>query len=292
MQEAEVELAVSENTISTTTLATETLTSETQPPVTERTERIEARERPEEVNSDDEDDMNIQPFDCGCDSATLGTRFTDWLDLFKNTMIAKDIKDKERLKASLIVSLGNEGRAVYKSIKKPDADSYDEICKAMQEHLKADSCTLSEIIKFRQAYRMDHEDVSEYSRRLRKLSTHCGFGAELEVNLRDQFVTGLGPGLTEAQEKCIRPSLAKTLTLTQAIEISKAIQDSRANIGVLQQQQAAANIGRYGNKINFAGERDSRLIRDETKRAAQGHHNNGAPGAKCKNCSKRAHQVS
>ena len=53
----------------------------------------------------------------------------------------------------------------------------------MQDHLKADSCTLSEIIKFRQAYRREQEDVSEYARKLRKLATHCGYGTDLDVNL-------------------------------------------------------------------------------------------------------------
>ena len=70
---------------------------------------------------------------------------------------------------------------------------------------------------FHNQNRQENETVTDYVAALRTLATHCNFGSELENNIRDRLVCGVGNAAAQAKLLTV-----KNLTLEKAVELAKS----------------------------------------------------------------------
>ena len=111
----------------------------------------------------------------GRNPATLGQRFLEWLELFDLAMAINGSKDDHK-KGHLILNMGDELQTVYRSKKKEDnSDTYAEVRKMLEDHLKPKTVVFTEVMVFRRAMRQQDESANEYAVRLRQLSKNCKF---------------------------------------------------------------------------------------------------------------------
>ncbi|CAH2041178.1 unnamed protein product, partial [Iphiclides podalirius] len=73
----------------------------------------------------------------------------------------------------------------------PEAKSFEELELIVKLHLEPQRSEIAERHIFRQRKQVSGETVNEYLQCLKHLAKTCNFGTTLEVNLRDQFVSGL-----------------------------------------------------------------------------------------------------
>ena len=105
--------------------------------------------------------------------ATLGQRFSDWLEMFDLTSEANGIKN-EQLKAYFLTNIGEELLDVYRSKRKDEKMVYDDIRKMLVEHTKPKTVVFTERAIFRRAKRHEGESVVDFATRLRTLVRYCG----------------------------------------------------------------------------------------------------------------------
>lgn len=73
----------------------------------------------------------------------------------------------------------------------PEQKSFEELETIVRQHLEPQRSEIAERHAFRQRKQRTGETVSEYLQNLKHLAKTCNFRDHLEVNLRDQFVSGL-----------------------------------------------------------------------------------------------------
>lgn len=73
----------------------------------------------------------------------------------------------------------------------PENKKFDELVKLVKDHLEPERSEIAERHVFRQRKQAQGESVRSYLQSLKHLAKTCNFAASLEVNLRDQFVSGL-----------------------------------------------------------------------------------------------------
>ena len=157
--------------------------------------------------------------------ATLGQRFSDWLEIFDLTSEANGIKN-EQSKAYFLTNIGEELLDVYRSKRKDEKMVYDDIRKMLVEHTKPKTVVFTERAIFRRAKRHEGESVVDFATRLRTLVRYCGYkDAQLEDEILQQFVSGIGNHAVE-MKIC---SLDKP-TLESAIEIAVTAETLDANV--------------------------------------------------------------
>ncbi|KYN45302.1 hypothetical protein ALC56_00247, partial [Trachymyrmex septentrionalis] len=124
---------------------------------------------------------------------------------------------------SLFISLiGNKGYELLFNLctpKNPANLTLEHLAEIMQKHLQPQSSVISQRYEFKECKQMEGEDIKTYLPKLKKISTHCQFGEQWEIHIRDQFVRGRLAG-----EK-IRKKLLEDqqLTYTKTMEISTSI---------------------------------------------------------------------
>ena len=75
---------------------------------------------------------------------------------------------------------------------KPTSKKYDELVKAMKDHLRPKPIVIAERFKFQHRNQNELETVAQYLAELRRLTEHCDFKADyLDKVLRDRLVCGL-----------------------------------------------------------------------------------------------------
>lgn len=104
-------------------------------------------------------------------------------------------KVTEELKVPTIISI--IGDTSYELIvnlcspKKPSELEYAELKKLMQSHLEPKPSVLAERYRFRQYRQREGQTIAEFVSEIKKMARYCDFGANLNENMRDQFVCGL-----------------------------------------------------------------------------------------------------
>lgn len=73
----------------------------------------------------------------------------------------------------------------------PETKTYKELIQIVGDHLEPQLCEIAERHFFRHRPQRMGESLSEFLQDLKHLASRCNFGSDLEVNLRDQFVSGL-----------------------------------------------------------------------------------------------------
>lgn len=98
----------------------------------------------------------------------------------------------------------------------PKDKPFAELCDLLRRQFSPQISIFRERAKFYNSKQENHENVTLWYGRVKKLSVDCRFGDHLENVLLDKFITGLKPGavmdrLCEENE---------TLTLQQAVDIA------------------------------------------------------------------------
>ena len=108
--------------------------------------------------------------------------------------------------------------------------SFKELVMALKSHFELKTLVIAKQFKFHQRSQAPGETVAEYVAELRRLATHCEFGAYLDEVLRERFVCGLKE---EGTQKVLLTetelSFAKTVDVAQgreaAARIARQLQD-------------------------------------------------------------------
>ena len=144
-------------------------------------------------------------------------------------MTASKIEDPALQKAYFLATIGGPGYKLLRSLSGNDtkSKSFADLIKLMSDHLNPKPNPIAQRFHFYKRDRKSTESVNEYIAELRKLSEHCGFGANLSEYLRDRFVCGLNS--ESVQQKLLT---MKTLSLDTALETARtfeaAYKDTRA----------------------------------------------------------------
>jgi hypothetical protein len=210
LSEATLNAPTSSTTSSTTTSTTTSTTPSTASSMT---------------NSDSEmEQVPLAPFVYRGSIGTLGQRFEDWLELFDLYLVANKTSE-EKKKAIFLLKVGEELLTVYRSKRKADkSDTYEEIRKMLEAHVKPITVVFTEVMVFRRAARHEGETANEFAIRLRQLAKNCQF-KELEAEILQQFVAGIGRH--DVERKCVT---AENLTLEKAVEIATTLENLDANL--------------------------------------------------------------
>ena len=131
---------------------------------------------------------HMDPFDVQNDDWSL---YTERLGQF---FVANDIADDKKKVAVLLTVVGTRAYELLHSLLAPTLPSeknYDELVKALQEHLNPKPLVIAERFRFHHRNQQEGETVAQYMAALRKHSERCDFGDYLEQALRDRLVCGL-----------------------------------------------------------------------------------------------------
>ena len=110
----------------------------------------------------------------------------------------------------------------------PSTRTLKQISELLKLHFKPPRIEIAEQFHFCKREQAPGEHIVEYDAALRKLATHCNFGANLEIELRDQIVCGL------QQESIQRQLLTKAdLTYKRIIEMVKAAESAEKSAHTL-----------------------------------------------------------
>ena len=199
---------------------------------------------PEPKREDMTEKTPVPKFIYGRNPATLGQRFLEWLELFDLAMAINGSKDDHK-KGHLILNMGDELQTVYRSKKKEDnSDTYAEVRKMLEDHLKPKTVVFTEVMVFRRAMRQQDESANEYAVRLRQLSKNCKF-TDIDKEILQQFIVGIGK--MEIEKKCC---MTENLTLDQAIEFAETIEGLEANLHGLHKPTQREMGGRGVNRVD------------------------------------------
>jgi hypothetical protein len=101
----------------------------------------------------------------------------------------------------------------------PQEKSLADIIAALKDHFEPKPIVIAQRFHFHRRNQLPAESVAEYVAELRRLSTHCDFGAYLNGALRDWLVCGLH------QESIQKRLLAvKDLTVKDAMETAQGME--------------------------------------------------------------------
>ena len=108
--------------------------------------------------------------------------------------------------------------------------SFKELVIALKSHFKPKPLIIAEQFKFHQRGQAPGETVAEYVAELRRLATHCEFGAYLDEVLRARFVCGLKE---EGTQKAL---LTETeLSFAKAVDVAQGREAAARNARQLQE---------------------------------------------------------
>ena len=107
--------------------------------------------------------------------------------------------------------------------------------KVLTEHFEPKPIVTAEWFYFHQHTQGANESVLEYIAELRRLATHCEFGAFLQEALRDRLVCGLR---SFAAQKSLLSE--KTLTLEKAIRLAQSLEVADKNTKKLKGDDATS----------------------------------------------------
>lgn len=165
--------------------------------------------------------------------------WTSYVERFELFVECNGISDAKKVSTLLTVV----GKKTYNLLRdlctpdKPNAKSFKDIVKLIQDHLHPKPSFIAERYKFSKRNQLEGEGVAEYVANLKKMSTHCEFGASLNDFLRDRLVSGIRSDTIK--QKLLSES---SLTFDQAVKIVSSAEAAEKNA-------AALTVGSSGGKV-------------------------------------------
>ncbi|XP_039764231.1 uncharacterized protein LOC120636739 [Pararge aegeria] len=169
----------------------------------------------------------------------------------------------------------------------PEDKEFEQLVMLVREHLEPKRSEIAERHVFRQRRQAETENVGAFLQNLEHLATHCNFGALLEENIRDQFVSGL-----RSEEMRSRLFAEPTIDYKKAVELALALEAAERHTAVAASSSAAvvgapglgsSGLGQGGDGVHrvaaaAATASGSRTLRSACWRCGRRNH----PPNKCK----------
>ena len=118
---------------------------------------------------------------------------TSYLERAQVFIDANGIADGK--KVSVLLSLvGGKTYGLLRSLftpDKPQSKTFATIVKTLEDHFEPKPNVIAECFYFYRRSQMPSESMAEFVPELKRLVTHCAFGANLNEALRDRLVCGL-----------------------------------------------------------------------------------------------------
>ncbi|XP_047986191.1 uncharacterized protein LOC125229718 isoform X2 [Leguminivora glycinivorella] len=152
--------------------------------------------------------------------------YCDRLDMY---FLVNKVEDNMKL-PTLISCIGDSAYELMVNLcspKKPCDCKYDEVIKVMANYLQPKPSVVAERFKFRQCRQSSGQSVANFMAELKKASKYCDFGANLDDNMRDQFVCGINSDFVR-QRLFAEESLSYSKAVTIATTLEAAERDSHA----------------------------------------------------------------
>lgn len=165
--------------------------------------------------------------------------FGVWSERLKLSITVNNIPDVKKV-PYLLSLLGNDGYTLMRDLCVPDSPScktFDDLIKIMKDHLSPKPNVMTERYKFKESKQIN-ESISAYVVTLKKLSSTCGFGANLDTALRDQFVWGI-------RDSNMKKHLLNEVELTFARAVELSIAMETTNQDVMQYSAGTASSTTY-----------------------------------------------
>lgn len=127
----------------------------------------------------------------------------------------------------VLTSIGSSTYALLSNLLAPDtpkSKSLNDISTILKKYFETTRAIIAERFHFHKRQQAPAESITEYDAALRKLATHCNFGAYLEDALRDRFVCGLQ---CEAMQRRLLSEV--DLTLKKAMELAQGMEAAASN---------------------------------------------------------------
>ncbi|KAI5632803.1 hypothetical protein NE865_14490 [Phthorimaea operculella] len=166
---------------------------------------------------------------------------------------------KDAVKVSLLITVvGDKTYSLMCDLCSPDMPedkTYDALVKVMTDHLEPQRSEIAERHVFRQRRQHAGEPLADYLQARKHLAATCNFGkcttcSTLEINLRDQFVSGLA---SEAMRS--RMFAEKKLDYKKAVELALALEAAEKHAEVsatLGGAQTSGAGGEAGEGLHYA----------------------------------------
>ncbi|CAH2075056.1 unnamed protein product, partial [Iphiclides podalirius] len=143
-------------------------------------------------------------------------------------MTLNGIKDELHV-ATLVTLVGAECYELMCDLcspTQPEEKTFDELVRLVKEHLEPERSEIAERHLFRQRKQQQGESVHAYLQSLKHLAKSCNFKETLEMNIRDQFVSGL-----YSEEMRSRLFAERNIDYARAVELSLALEAAERHAG-------------------------------------------------------------
>lgn len=201
----------------------------------------------------------IEPFDVFSGQWSLYVRRVEQF------ILLNDIKDNRKV-ATLVTLVGDRTYNLMCDLcapDKPEDKSFTELVQILKNHLEPQRSQYAEREIFRQRRQKAGESIVEYLQQLKHLAATCNFGENLEENLCEQFVTGLGS--TEIKSRLL---FDPKLTYKKAVELALGLEAAEKHVGRVSGRSSVVGGGLSGD----FGSRDGGAVGGGGEPSADGVH--------------------
>ena len=149
-----------------------------------------------------------------------------YIERVKIFFLANEIEENKQL-AVFLSTVGSKTYSLLRNLMMPDLPqdkSLAEVTAALENHFQPKPIVIAERFHFHKRNQLPSESVAEYVAELRRLSTHCDFGAYLSDALRDRLVCGLRSESVQKQLLAV-----KDLTFKDALDRAQAMEAADRN---------------------------------------------------------------
>ncbi|XP_046869355.1 uncharacterized protein LOC124462000 [Drosophila willistoni] len=207
----------------------------------------------------------LEPFDLG-----QPNKWGSYLEQFKLFLLANDVKDEGRKKASFLTLVGTPVYDLLTSLAFPNQVStlpLDQIEKILTDHLCPRPSEIAAFYHFHKRDQHPDETVGNYLAALRALAVGCNFGAALDRMLRDRVCRKFWREqlLVKLQQRVQRlsDSLTRLSTASNHSALNNHIKEKDNNVRVVPVHTAGSNalivkqyvcgISIMGSDVQIAG---------------------------------------
>ena len=184
-------------------------------------------------------EKNVLPrFDCFCDPATIGPRWTRWLNSFElyadgKGLILSDTTTaatKQRRRAMLLHLAGPDVQEIFTTLTATgDATDYNRAVEALNAYFVTQVNSAFARQTFHQISQKPGETVQEFATRLKKAAKDCDFGTDADNQIRDTV-------LNKCTSTYIKRKLLEEgqgLNLNRTLEVAAQCEKIETQVAVL-----------------------------------------------------------
>ncbi|RWR99571.1 uncharacterized protein B4U79_11743, partial [Dinothrombium tinctorium] len=165
--------------------------------------------------------------------------WSSYCERMEQYFVVNKITEEKMKLAALITAMGPGPYQLLKDLLypvSPSSKSFDELNKILKDHLCPKRLVISERFRFFKRSQHEGESVSAFAVELKKLSTRCEFGSNLNDQLRDRLVCGLR---SEAMQKKLLTE--EKLTFEKALAIAVGMETAEKDTRDIQQKLESVN---------------------------------------------------